>query len=198
MLLIDCHEPREIIENLILTMPLNVLRLKYGDYSFSNVIIERKTLSDFFSSLKSNRLKEQMENMSRYYTEKYLLIEVFFDFEYVNNVDYLYTKLSEVILNFDIKVIFSKDYDCTAILIKKIYFKKNFGYAMNTVKRSKIYHATRFFDISYKKLEVLYSKFGSISEIATADKKELKGIKSIGKKTIEKLRNTINLNIFED
>ena len=82
MLLIDSHEPREIIKKLNTLIPTKVLRLKYGDYSFSDIVIERKTLSDFFSSLKNDRLKEQMESISRYYTEKYLLIEGFFDFSY--------------------------------------------------------------------------------------------------------------------
>ena len=111
MLLIDCHEPNAIIEKLKLFMPVRVLTLKYGDYSFSDTIIERKTLSDFFTSIKNNKLREQMEYISRFYTEKYLLIEGFFDFSYVNNIDYLYSQLIDTMLNFDVKVIFSKDID---------------------------------------------------------------------------------------
>ena len=78
MLLIDCHEPNAIIEKLESCIPTRVLTLKYGDYSFSDTVIERKTLSDFFTSIKNNKLQEQMEYMSRFYTEKYLLIEGFF------------------------------------------------------------------------------------------------------------------------
>ena len=48
MLLIDSHEPKEIIEKIKEAIPAQVLRLKYGDYSFSDISIERKTLSDFF------------------------------------------------------------------------------------------------------------------------------------------------------
>ena len=109
MLLIDCHEPNEILISLQAHLNVKVLKLKYGDYSFSDVVIERKTLSDFFSSIKNNRLAEQMEFMNRFYTKRYLLIEGFFDFSYVNNIDYLYSKLTEFILNFDINIIFSKD-----------------------------------------------------------------------------------------
>ena len=99
MLIIDCHEPKSIIEKIKLAIPAEVLRLKYGDYSFSDTIIERKTLSDFFSSMKSSRLREQMENMNRYYSDKYLLIEGFFDFSYVNNIGYLYLISAICILN---------------------------------------------------------------------------------------------------
>ena len=197
MLLIDNHEPKEIIENLEKSVPISVIRLKYGDYSFSDIIIERKTLSDFFSSLKNNRLEEQMEQISKYYTEKYLLIEGFFDFSYVNNIDYLYTQLIDIILNFDVKVIFSKDNDCTATLIKKMYFRKNFGYTVKNKNKDKVYHAENLFEINRKKLETIFSKFGSMKNIAIADKKEFKGIKSIGKKTVEKIKNTLECNIFD-
>ena len=157
MLLIDCHEPLTIIKELEASIPVRVLQLKYGDYSYSDVIIERKTLSNFFFSLKHNRLKEQMAEMSRYYSKKYLLIEGFFDFDYVNNIDYV----------------------------------------VNPMKKDKVYHAVKFFDINKKRLEILFSKFGSISNIAKADKKDFKGLKSIGKKTAEKIKQTLELNIFE-
>ena len=126
MLLIDCHEPNEIIENIEKRIPVKVLKLKYGDYSFSDAIIERKTLSDFFASLKNQRLNEQMENFSRFYGEKYLIIEGFFDFSYVNNIDYLYSELFRIVLNFDVKIIFSKDCENTSSILKNLYFRKNF------------------------------------------------------------------------
>lgn len=196
MLLVDYHEPNTIIDKLKSEIPIRVLKLKYGDYSFSDIIIERKSLSDFFSSLKNNRLAEQMENMSRYYTETFLIIEGFFDFSYVNNIDYLNSQITAIILNFDIKVVFSKDEDYTANLINKIYRMKNLNYTFDTSKKEKIYHAVNLFGISRKKLEILYNHFGSIRNIADADKKEFKGIKFIGRKTKEKINNVLDCNIF--
>lgn len=197
MLLIDCHEPNAIIEKLKPSIPVSVLTLKYGDYSFSDTLIERKTLQDFFTSLKSNRLKEQMEYMSRFYTERYLLIEGFFDFGYINNIDYLYSQLIDVMLNFDVKAIFSKDTDQTVDIIKRLYRQRNFKPPLNVMKKDKAYHAAKFFGISRKKLEILFLKFGSLKNIADADKKESKRIKSIGKKTIEKVKGALESDIFE-
>lgn len=197
MLLIDYHEPKVITDKLKLSVPVRVLTLKYGDYSFSDTIIERKTLSDFFISLKSNRLKEQMEYMSRFYTERYLLIEGFFDFGYINNINYLYSQLIDVMLNFDVKAIFSKDIEQTVVIIKRIYHQRNFKPPLNVMKKDKIYHAAKFFGISSKRLEILFSRFGSIKNIANAGKKEFKGIKSIGKTTVEKVKDTLNSNVFE-
>ena len=196
MLLIDCHEPNAIIEKLESCIPTRVLTLKYGDYSFSDTVIERKTLSDFFTSIKNNKLQEQMEYMSRFYTEKYLLIEGFFDFGYINNIDYLYSQLIDLMLNFDVKAIFSKDIDQTVVIIKRLYHQRNFKPPLNVMKKDKVYHAAKFFGISRKKLEILFLKFGSLKNIADADKKESKGIKSIGKKTVEKVKDALNSNFF--
>ena len=197
MILIDCREPDKIIKNLESFLEARVLALKYGDYSFSDTIIERKTLSDFFSSLKNDRLMEQMENLARFYTEKYILIEGFFDFSHVNNIEYLYSSLIAVTLNFDVKIIFSKDDTQTAATIKRLYHQRNFCNPLHVQKKAKIYHATKFFEVSRKKLEIIYSTFGTIRNFLMADKKELRGIKLVGKNTIEKLRNTLESNIFE-
>ena len=197
MLLIDCHEPDAVIKKLESSIPTKVLILKYGDYSFSDIVIERKTLSDFFSSLKDNRLKDQMESISRNYTEKYLLVEGFFDFSYVNNIHYLYSQLINIILDFDVRVIFSEDIDHTVLIIKKIYFSKNLGYIKNVQKKGKIYHAVKFFGISNRKLEIIFSKFGSIKNIANAEKKSFKEMKSVGKKTAERIKSILETDIFQ-
>ena len=201
MLLIDCHEPHEIVESLKSAIPAKVIRLKYGDYSFceSDIIIERKTLSDFFSSLKSNRLKEQMEGMSRHYTEKYLLIEGFFDFSYVNNIGYLYSKLAEIMLDFDVRVVFSKDMEQSARLIKRIYLKGRWRRNSKAINRKNdsVHHAAKLFDISEKKLKIIFSKFGCIRDISNAKKKEFRGVKCIGNKTVGKIKNALESNIFD-
>ena len=168
MLLIDCHEPSEIIKKLETRIPVKVLKLKYGDYSFSDIIIERKTLSDFFASLKNQRLSEQMENLSRFYAERYLIIEGFFDFSYVNNIDYLYSELFSIVLNFDAKIIFSKDCEKTASIVKSLYFRKNFGYKPAAIKQDKIHHAAMLFGISRNKMELILSKFKSLGNIANS------------------------------
>lgn len=133
MIIIDCHEPPSIIEQIKTQVPVAVLKLKFGDYSFSDTIVERKTLSDFFASLKDKRLRIQFDGMSRYYRESYLLIEGFFDFTYVTNIDYLYSQLFDLTLRFDAKIIFSKDSNSTASTIKKLFLKKNRGYAFADV-----------------------------------------------------------------
>lgn len=40
-------------------------RLKVGDYQYKNIIIERKEISDFCSSILDGRLNRQVENMKK-------------------------------------------------------------------------------------------------------------------------------------
>ena len=71
------------------------------------------------------------------------------------------------------------------------------GYNLSIGKKGMAYHASKLFDISNKKLEILFSKFGSINKLAQADVRDIKRIKSIGKKTIEKVNDVLNSNILK-
>lgn len=66
MLLIDCREPKEIIEILSKNIPTRIIKLAHGDYLFFCTAIERKTLSDFFTSFKTGRLIEQITSIKTY------------------------------------------------------------------------------------------------------------------------------------
>ena len=125
------------------------------------------------------------------------MIEGFFDFSYVNNIDYLYSELFKITFDFDVKLIFSKDIGGTADAIRKLYFRKNFGYRIKTLNHDKIHCASRLFDINYKKFEILLFKFGNVKNMANADINDFKHIKSIGKRTIEKINNTLNEKLFK-
>lgn len=196
MLLIDCHEPSAITEAIKTSIPVSSIKLKYGDYVFSDVAIERKTLSDFFSSLKDGRLDEQLQNMSRHYSKRFLMIEGFFDFSYVNNIAFLYSKLAGFVLNFGVNILFSKDEEQTAELIKKIYLRKNLDYIKNTEKKDKAHHAAKFFGIGRKRLDILLSNLGSVRAVVNADTNQLIQIEGIGKKTAEKIINAADCNGF--
>lgn len=196
MILCDCHEPDEIVEEIRKKVPVNKIRLSYGDYSFSDTILERKTMSDFFSSLKSKRLAEQMENISRHYTDKYLIVEGFFDFSHVNNPNYLFNQLALISINFDVQILFSVDQKSTAFLIKKLYYKHRFGCVKKHVDDDKIIHLSRFFGISKEKTKSLLVGFKNIRSMANAKKKDLKKIDKIGSDTASKVEDALNKDVI--
>ena len=68
---------------------------------------------------------------------------------------------------------FTKESDDSADVIKKIYFRNYLGYTRNALRTDEIYHAAKLFEISNKKLEVLYSRFGIMRKIANAEKKRV-------------------------
>ena len=121
--------------------------------------------------------------MCRLYTERYLIIEGFFDFTYVTNIDYLYSVLSKLMLNYDLNILFSSSEPFTANIIRMLYKKNRKQYHSKKIQFDKPYYAGKLFGISERKLRTMLSKFGNIKNIMNADKKELGSVKSIGKRS---------------
>lgn len=136
-----------------------------------------------------------MENIGRFYAAKYLFIEGFFNFSYVNNVEYLYSQLFLLSHNFGVKILFSMDEKQTAYFISNLYLSRNYAIPMSVPKKEKIYHAAKLFDISAGKMEKLYSHFGSISNMASAKPNSSK-INGIGLKTLKKIKAGLDLSII--
>jgi len=74
-LLIDVHEETRL-ENQIRELGLVVERvpLETGDYCFGNILVERKTIDDYFASLGNGRLFEQLHKMMLSGRKCYLII----------------------------------------------------------------------------------------------------------------------------
>ena len=78
-LYVDVHEPAEIVELLKLEKGINVrvVPLKSGDYAFSNVGIERKTMRDFYNSIVhgDKHIWKQIFNLKHCFDRPMLIIE---------------------------------------------------------------------------------------------------------------------------
>jgi len=91
-LIMDIHEPIDICEKLKQKgVPVKVEHLESGDYVFSNIGIERKTLSDFWTSLttKDKHIWKQVFELKRHYERPILVIEKF-NFQFLRSP--LYSK----------------------------------------------------------------------------------------------------------
>jgi len=73
-IIVDIHEKNSLVlANLIESgAEIEIKSLEIGDYIIGDIIIERKTMQDFISSMLSRRLLEQLRNMTQY--ENRLLI----------------------------------------------------------------------------------------------------------------------------
>jgi len=90
VMLVDCHEPVSIIDQLRQKgVNVTIERLASGDYVFSNIGIERKTLADFWGSLtaKDKRIWRQMFELKRNFERPFLVIEKF-NFAYLRSPVY--------------------------------------------------------------------------------------------------------------
>ena len=75
VLLIDDREPPSFAEIIAKNcpIPIDLKRLKTGDYVCEDVAIERKTINDFAASLKDKRLFNQLERL-RDFEHPFILI----------------------------------------------------------------------------------------------------------------------------
>lgn len=89
-MLVDSHEPFDIVEKLRQKgIPVKVEHLASSDYCFSNIGIERKTLTDFWGSLTSRdkRIWRQVFELKRNFERPFLVIEKF-NFAYLRSPNY--------------------------------------------------------------------------------------------------------------
>ena len=67
-IIVDSREKNSLVLSYLYEKNANVKKekLEVGDYQIGDLIIERKTLSDFIHSIKTNRLKEQIKSLMQY------------------------------------------------------------------------------------------------------------------------------------
>jgi ERCC4-type nuclease len=80
MIIVDSREPAQLKDALPQFIDVTVETLKYGDYLWTKKdgslrVIERKTLDDLISSLRTNRLEEQLAGCIKEYRRVSLLVE---------------------------------------------------------------------------------------------------------------------------
>jgi len=200
-IIMDIHEKNSLVlANLTSEAEIDIQSLEIGDFLIGETIIERKTFSDFISSMLSKRLIEQLRQMQKY-KSKILILEGK-DFEelekraiklHPNSIRGMILSAS---LDFNTNVIFTKDSEETAkylLLLAKKYLKGKIDFTLHSrkplsEKEQKQYIIEAFPGIGPKNAEALLKEFKSIKNIINANKEDLE--KTIGKKAegIIKLR----------
>src|SRR3989338_929271 len=81
-IIIDIREKNSLVASEIvkLGMEMEFQTLKVGDYIANDVVIERKTVSDFVGSMINKRLTRQLEELQQY-PKKILVIEGIYEQE---------------------------------------------------------------------------------------------------------------------
>ena len=185
---VDIHEKNSLVlaELISLGAKLDIQKLEVGDYIINDIIIERKTMNDFVSSMLNKRLRTQLDNLKR--NEKPLLIIENFDIDQSGiSPNCVRGFIMSILLNYNIPVIFTRDSKDTADYLYLLAKKKERGCESLRLKRRAMnkkelarYILEGFPGIGPKTAKKLLKKFSSIKNIINAPEEELK--KEIGKK----------------
>jgi len=199
-LVADIREKNSMIisELISLGVEVELKHIHVADYLIQDIAIERKTVSDFISSMINKRLPRQLEEMKQY-PQQFLLIEGIEEQELYNDKHYaqeggmhpnaIRGMILSVILDFKIPIIFTKNYHDSArfldVLIKRLSKPKT---EFSLKAKKKAYNLKEqqqiilegFPSIGPKTAKSLLNEFKSIKNIINADKEKIKTI--LGKK----------------
>ncbi len=181
-----------------LDLEVEFKHLKVGDYIVRDTVIERKTLSDFITSMINKRLVRQLEDLQEC-KSKLLIIEGFGENHLYNehneksnengngvHANALRGFLLTILLRYKIPIIFTKNAEDSAKYISVLSKKQEKESSLNAKKKSLNkkeqiqYIIEGFPGIGPKSAKKLIGKFGSIKNIINASDEELKEV--LGKK----------------
>lgn len=171
--------------------------LEVADFLVKGTAIERKTVSDFLTSMVSKRLSEQLVNMQQY-QERLLIIEgienqdLYDDKSYEKgegiNPNAIRGFLLNILLKYQVPIIYSKNYKDTArfllVLAKKPQEQNENLRAKrkaSSIDEQKQFILEGFPGIGEKTAKKLLKEYGSIQSIINASQDELSH--SLGKKS---------------
>ena len=179
--------------------------LDVGDYIIGNTIIERKTISDFISSMLNKRLLKQVLELKESDFENKLLIlegyeeEELYDRGNLNN-NAIRGMLLSILLDHKIGIIFTKDWQDTTdfleLLLKRQKKKPREISLVAKPRFNNIFEQQEFIIESFPGIgkalarEIL-KKFKSIKAFVNANLSDLMSIKKLGEKKARKIKHLI-------
>jgi len=185
----NCLIPYELID---LGVDVEFKELKIGDYIAGDVIIERKTISDFISSMLNKRIFTQIEDLKQF-ESKLLIIEGIEERELYNdnseggvNANAIRGFLLSITLKHKIPIIFTKNSEDTAKYLFILLNKKENEMSLNAKKKARNkkeqiqFILEGFPGIGPKTAKKLLKEFGTLQNVINADMEQVKKI--IGKK----------------
>lgn len=164
--------------------------IEVGDYLIGNVVIERKTVSDFISSMLNKRLLNQLENLKEF-NEKLIIIEGIEEQDLLNeesklNPNAIRGFILSISLKYKVPIIQTKNYQDTAkylCLLAKRQEKETSFFAKrksSNIKEQMQYIIESFPGIGPKTAKKLLKEYKTIKNILNTPQEDLE--KLIGKK----------------
>lgn len=190
----DYREKNSLVVSELISLALEIefRELKVADYLVNDIAIERKTVSDFISSMLNKRIIRQLEEIQQY-EKKFLIIEGIDEQELYSDdrtegvhANAIRGFLLSIILKFKVPIIFSKNYEDTAKFINVLARKKEKESSLNVSKKTlnkkerMQFILEAFPGIGPKTAKKLLEELKTIKKIMNSSAEELEKI--IGKK----------------
>jgi Fanconi anemia group M protein len=193
----DYREKNSMVASEIISLGIDLefRELKVADYLTGGVAIERKTVSDFISSMINKRLIRQLEEIQQY-EKRLLLIEGIDEQELYSDDTYekelgmhpnaIRGFLLSILLKYNVPIVFTKNYADSARFIAVLARKQEKELSLNVSKKSLSskermqFILEGFPGIGPKTAKKLLENFHSIKNIMNASLEELQNL--IGKK----------------
>lgn len=189
-IIVDYREKTSLVPSELKSLGFEIefKELKVADYIIKNVAVERKTISDFLSSMTNKRLVKQIEELKQY-KNRLIIIEGLEDQELYNNQpkgihpNAIRGFLLSILLKHKIPVILSKNSEDTAKFLLVLAKRKQKEPSLNAKKKS--------FN-KKEQIQFILEGFPGIGP-STAKKllKEFKTLKNILNSSLEDLKNVI-------
>jgi len=196
-IIVDYREKNSFVASELISLGLEVefRELKVGDYLVNNIAIERKTISDFLSSMLNRRIIRQLEELQQY-ENKLLIIEGISEQEIYSekteeragiHPNSIRGFLLSIALKHKVPIIFSKDSEDTAKFIDVLARKKETESSLNVAKKTldkkerMQFILESFPGIGPKTAKKLLEQFKTLKNIFNSPLEEIEKI--IGKKS---------------
>lgn len=193
------YREKEVIENLKdLGASVNEMNLKVGDFvcSGDGVVIERKSHSDFVSSIIDGRIFEQLKYLKENYERPVIVVEGSSNREIDDNA--LKATIASLITKFNASFVNTRNPSDTAKVVywlarkeqedtdKALGFKQ--GKKPKEMKKLQEFVLSSIPGVSTILARRLLEDFGSIEQAINASETELSKVKGVGKKLANKIK----------
>ena len=198
-IIVDKMERNAIVAGELVNLGCKVefKKLDIGDYIIGDIVIERKSAGDFFSSMISKRLMRQVEELKQH--PRHLLIVEGFNNEFyskLENSNSLRGLLLHLLLEEKMPIVYTIDEKDTALFLLLLAKKSPLHRAselsfrgsrriLNDKERAQ-FILEGFYGIGPKTAMKLLERFGSLKNVFSAGEEEVREL--IGKKADEFLR----------
>ncbi len=186
-----------------LDVQVKIKPLAVADYQISEeVAIERKTASDFVSSIKDQRLNKQAKEMVEEFKKPLLILEGDNLYSGFINPNAIRGALSAVALDFGIPIIPTRSPGDTAALIRRIAIREQMHNRPEiqvrtdkkplTLWEQQLYVVESLPGIGPVNARKLIEEFGSVKEIFNASAEELQRVDGIGKQIARNIKKVVD------